>query len=260
MSSSRRLVAILLVLAMGGISVGAIAAGEDRLPHSFGTVAPAATQDADPVKLSTQPTAFEEADTDVPSYSLSLTADGTMLVVAGGVRFGIDRDIAAVLDKTPTISTIALTSPGGRLGAAEQVALMIRERGLDTYVPQSCLSACTRIFVAGRHRTLLDGARLGFHGAAFTTDVPAPGLMSWLANEVSVMQYTTDGVDRAFMQRAVSIQPAEMWFPTVKELYAAHVITAVAATPAQAIGNLSGPATLALADIPPAAPPAPIAP
>jgi len=177
-------------------------------------------------------TRAQQKDADVPAYTLSLSADGHAVVLSGGVRFGLARDLQSLLDATPGIATLILTSPGGRLSEAESVAHLIRARGLNTYVPQYCYSACTRIFVAGEQRTLAIAAKLGFHGAALTAPVPALAarFVLWGVNETEVADYAADGVDRAFMRRAMAVTPPGLWRPTAKELLAAHVITAAPVT------------------------------
>lgn len=171
--------------------------------------------------------AAERDDANVPAYVLKLLPDGRALSLVGGIRFGLARDLDRALAASPGIKTIYLTSPGGRLAAAEEAAEFITRRGLNTYVPGECSSACTRVFVAGKRRTLLNGARLGFHSANFTNPMPLPGAMRWLANQVSIGEYIGAGVDRGFMERALSIAPKNVWYPSAGVLLAAHVITGV---------------------------------
>lgn len=171
--------------------------------------------------------AAEQDDADIPAYVLKVLPDGRALSLVGGIRFGLARDLSNALKASPGIRTIYLTSPGGRLAAAEQAAEFIARRGLNTYVPGECSSACTRVFVAGKRRTLLNGARLGFHSANFTNPMPLPGAMRWLANQVSIGEYIGAGVDRRFIERALSISPKSVWYPSAGALLAAHVITGV---------------------------------
>jgi hypothetical protein len=173
-------------------------------------------------------TKAEQPDADVPAYTLSLSPDGHALQLSGGVRFGLARDLRTMLDATPGIKTVILTSPGGRLAEAETVAHLIKARGLDTYVPRYCYSACTRIFVAGKARMLGLGGKLGFHGAALTAQLPTlpARVVLWGVNQTEIANYVADGIDSQFMQRAIAVKPPGIWQPTAKELLAAHVITA----------------------------------
>jgi len=162
----------------------------------------------------------------IPPYRLSVSPDGRTLTISGGIRFGLERDVAAALAAAPGVRTVVLASPGGRLGPADDVAQMVRRRGLDTYVASQCSSICTEIFAAGRHRTLGRGARLGFHGASLGAGAPSQAVSA--VNRQMMDRYVAAGVDRGFIERAASVSPRGIWFPTVSQLRAANVITAVA--------------------------------
>ncbi len=195
------------------------------------------------------PIAFE-GDPDMPSYTVNVLQDGKALSVVGGIKFGLVHDIEAALDDNPAVKTIYLQSPGGRLGASEQVAQLVSARGLDTYVSDHCESACTRIFVAGRKRLLQAGGRLGFHSGRTDADVPS-ALLSGINNAFAA-KYVAAGVDANFMRRAEAVSPQSMWYPTDAELITANVITAV--VPSPAVGG-SGSTTMAATALPPAAAP-----
>lgn len=68
----------------------------------------------------------------------------------------------------PSIEVIVLTSTGGIGDAARKMARSIQDFGLDTEALGHCDSACTYIFLAGRHRTLLRGSLVGFHRSLIT--------------------------------------------------------------------------------------------
>jgi uncharacterized membrane protein YhaH (DUF805 family) len=188
------------------------------------------------------PIAFQ-GDPDIPDYAVSVLQDGKALSVVGGIKFGLAHDIEAALDGNPAVQTIYLQSPGGRLGAAEQVAQLITARGLNTYVSDHCESACTRIFVAGTKRLLQTGGHLGFHSGRTDADVPSMVLDE--INQSFAAKYVAAGVDAAFMRRAEAVLPADMWYPTDAELIAAHVVTAVVP------GESGGPSVAAPAAAPP---------
>lgn len=77
------------------------------------------------------------------------------------------NDVDALRDavEKQQVDTIVLKGPGGNLEAAFVMADFIIENKLSTVVPAGtdCASACSLIFLAGAHRTLEEGARLGFH-------------------------------------------------------------------------------------------------
>jgi hypothetical protein len=171
------------------------------------------------------PLAFRN-DPDTPAYALKLLPNGTTLAFSGGVKFGLARDVQALLDASPNINTIELDSPGGRLGAAEQLSQLITARGLNTYVSGECESICTRIFVAGKQRLISWGAKLGFH-SAYTRNINLPQAVTDAIDTQLAARYVAAGIDADFMRRAVAISPDSIWFPNYVELMNAHVVTRI---------------------------------
>ena len=101
------------------------------------------------------------------------------------------------------------------------IAEAIETRDLTTHATDDCESACTIAFIAGRERTLATGARLGFHSgwspvALYDDDD---------ADYNALLRRR--GVARDFIRRADDVPSADMWYPTLDELKAAGVITAV---------------------------------
>ncbi|GLQ55353.1 hypothetical protein [Devosia nitrariae] len=161
-------------------------------------------------------------DPDIPANSLRLLRGATELDLTGGIKYGLATDLERVLDAAPTVRTIHLTSGGGRIGEAEKVADLIRARGLDTYVPSTCASACTLIFLAGKTRTLFDGARLGFHSTDFPGTSPEDAA---LADRDYVDQLIAAGVEPGFANRTIAYPPTDMWYPPGDTLLAANVVS-----------------------------------
>lgn len=162
-----------------------------------------------------------QGDPDIPDFTLRTMRDGTEMEIAGGFKYGLTREAREIMDAAPRLKVVHLASAGGRIGEATQLARLIRGRGLSTYVATSCLSACTIAFIAGKERFLKTGGKLGFHRAAFA-GTESSGTMSDLL--------LAAGIERPFVDR-VAAQPATgMWYPTVAELEAAHVITAAVDT------------------------------
>lgn len=186
------------------------------------TTGPAVQANRDPILAI--PVLAEQDDKIIERYRLTLSLDGRSLTVTGGVRFGLARDIDAAIEANPGITTIVLNSDGGREAEAQQVLQVIRKRGLDTYVSGDCLSACTLIFVAGKHRALSASARLGFHAGYSANAVPPSEAVVRFMHSVTIGSYMNAGVDRGFMERVVAIPGSSMWFPTRAELVAAHVL------------------------------------
>jgi hypothetical protein len=158
------------------------------------------------------------AEFDVP-YQLRMSDDGTVLEVSGSYSWALPQSLQAVLASAPKVRLIRLESPGGHIQPAIQVATIIHERGLDTYVGRFCASACTIAFLGGRQRWLGPNARLGFHEAS------APGFPAELVNGYLRAAYESFHTPSAFIARVLSTPPSGLWFPTRSELQAARYTT-----------------------------------
>ena len=165
-------------------------------------------------------------DPDLPDYRVDVSRDGRALEVAGGIKYGLAREIERVLRAAPNVEVVRLDSIGGRSGEAETMFDIVRRFDLDTFVDRECLSACTLVFAAGRQRWLVQGARLGYHGIAF------PGYTDAELEDIGVAWYArllTAGVAPDFVERARRVPSEKMWYPTPDELLAAGVVTSVVA-------------------------------
>lgn len=163
-------------------------------------------------------------DPDMPSYSVRIMRNGTETEITGGFKYGLTDDFIRILRASPQIRVVHLNSVGGRIGEAEKLYKLIRDRGLITYVSKECHSACTIAFAAGRERWLRDGAVLGFHSPAF------PGMSDLdLAESVRNQKelFLSAGFESAFISRALATSNNSMWMPSSGELLRANVITAV---------------------------------
>ncbi len=160
-----------------------------------------------------------EGDPGIPDYTLRLMRDGTELEINGGIKFGLATEVEKVIRDSPGLRVLHLNSIGGRLGAAEKLAKVIRGRGLVTYTSSECSSACTIAFAAGRERYLKVGAKLGYH-AGVLAGAPLQAEMRHALIQA--------GLPPSFADRAVSFSSQQMWYPTVSELEAAKAITGIA--------------------------------
>jgi hypothetical protein len=159
-------------------------------------------------------------DPELPPYTLRLLRDGTELLVAGGFKYGLSADLQKRLDAAPSVRIVHLDSPGGRMGEADEVYRIIRSRGLTTYVPHACASACTIAFMGGRQRLKTAGAKLGFHQA----DLAGTSEPGAFRGDASLRQA---GVAGDFLARVEATPASSIWYPTDAELRQAGVITAV---------------------------------
>lgn len=160
---------------------------------------------------------------ELPPPEFLLLRGGTEVEFRGGIRPGTAAQLREALGRAPQARIIHLSSPGGDLTEGHNMAALVRARGMDTYVRSSCLSACARVFLAGRNRLLKEGARLGFHAP---TPV-ASGIEGARIVEAERRAMVTSGLPEWFVTRAFMARGSEMWFPTVDELSAARVVTLV---------------------------------
>jgi hypothetical protein len=156
-------------------------------------------------------------DPSVPDYTIRVMRDGTELEILGGFKYGLANDVAKIMRASPQVKVVHLNSVGGRLGEAKTLARLIRTKGLTTYTSSRCVSACTIAFGAGRERWIKAGPnRLGFHRGSFAGQEISDAMRTELLEA---------GYERAFVDLAVSYASDTMWYPSVSELQAAHVIS-----------------------------------
>ncbi len=163
-------------------------------------------------------------DPAVGTFELRLMNEGTEIEFAGGIPFGAAEELTKFLNDVPQVHTIHLNSHGGRIGAAEKLRNLIRERRLNTYVSVQCLSACTVAYLGGRERYLHPEGRLGFHASSFSgvSEMDLRSENQRIANDAVSM-----GVARRFAEKAYLSPSDSMWFPTTQELIEAHFVTRI---------------------------------
>jgi hypothetical protein len=81
----------------------------------------------------------------------------------------------------PAVTRLVITSVGGLVSPALDMADAIHARGLDVEVPQACLSSCANyIFPAGRRKVLGRPGTVGWHGnMAHVLHLQQSGQASW---------------------------------------------------------------------------------
>jgi hypothetical protein len=142
------------------------------------------------------------------------------VLVYGYISHSVARDLAVALDSDPSVRLVELNSLGGRSAAAEEMADLIRSRGLDTRVSVKCASACTVLFLAGRRRFMRAGALFGFHAASAFN-----GMIGRGDTESMRQRAIAAGVASWFVARAY--QGRKVWVPSTMELQEAGVVTAI---------------------------------
>lgn len=161
-------------------------------------------------------------DPDIPDYTIRVTRDGAWAEIVGGVKYGLTDEFIKILAEPNRIKVVRLDSLGGRLGEAQRLYALIRDRGLSTYVSSRCMSACTLAFAGGRERYLRKGATLGFHRGSF------PGVKDKELDDVQADVFRQAGFDARFIATALATPNTDLWKPSEDELLKARVVTRVA--------------------------------
>ena len=152
------------------------------------------------------------------NYTLRVNDRGDEIELSGLVTYGLADRLAARLAAHPGILRMRLDSSGGQVQDATDAAQLIASNGLDTIVSKECSSACTVMFVAGRHRILEGEGRLGFHDSR----APDPSRES---NHSLRQAYAPYGVDAQFITRIEDEHPMVLWYPSPAELVSAGVLS-----------------------------------
>jgi hypothetical protein len=152
-------------------------------------------------------------------YAIRIMPGGEAVEVSGSFSWAVPQNLTAALASAPRVRTVRLDSPGGYIQPALQVAEIIRARGLDTYVPRMCASACTVVFLAGKDRFLAPDARLGFHQAH------APGVAPAYFDALLRATYQKAGVPDGFIDHVLRTPPQSIWFPDRPALRALRLTT-----------------------------------
>lgn len=89
--------------------------------------------------------------------------------------------------RDPGVKRLVITSRGGSVAAALDMALAIHERGLDVEVPSACFSSCANyIFPAGLHKTLGGPGVVAWHGnIAHVLYLQQSGKASWTPEAIA---------------------------------------------------------------------------
>ena len=98
------------------------------------------------------------------------TEDERVLVIEGGMGENTAYNFKRTLNENPQVQTILLNSGGGIVSIGLDIAQLIANRGLDTWVPEDsmCASACSVVYFAGANR-LAEG-QLGVHQIAMNIE------------------------------------------------------------------------------------------
>ena len=174
------------------------------------------------------PTALEDARN--RQYTLTLSSDGKHLYIDGIFALGITKRLTAQLDQNPTVTGIVLHSEGGHIYEGRGVAYLIRDRGLNTYVFDTCKSACTTAFIGGATRYLAPNAQLGFHQYRLDAQFQVPAYDLKGEQEKELKFFRQQGISEAFLAQVFLAPSSGIWFPSHADLLEAGVVDQVLVT------------------------------
>ena len=139
------------------------------------------------------------------AQATTVVRDGTAVVFTG--RIDTDSATRAIaLLQDPAVTRLVITSGGGLVAPALDLADAVHARGLDVEVPTACLSSCANyVLPAGRRKVLGRPGVVGWHGTmAHVLHLQATGQASWPDEELADARalaareaafYTRIGVD-----------------------------------------------------------------
>lgn len=86
----------------------------------------------------------------------------------------------------PAITRLVITSRGGNVAAALDLAVAVHNRQLDIEVPTTCLSSCANyVFPAARHKTIGRAGAVAWHGnMTHVLYLHQTGQASWSESEM----------------------------------------------------------------------------
>ena len=156
-------------------------------------------------------------------YELSVSQDGSAMMLSGTVELGVTRALASLLDENAGIRRIELDSAGGNIYEARGLASLLLPLRLHTHVESECSSACTIIYMAGEERTLGEDAKLGFHAYRLDTDIDMPHIDVEAEQEKDRQYFIARELSEAFLARIFERDNSAIWFPKRSELEAAGI-------------------------------------
>jgi hypothetical protein len=175
----------------------------------------------------------------IGKISLELLDQNKTLKIAGFFGNGSYSSIKTHLEKNPTVTKLYLNSNGGRFKEIENIARLVQEKKLSTYVESHCLSFCTAIFLAGYPRYATPTAKIGFHAPSFDGLEHLVEQFGLLDDSVSL--YKSFNLPKKFVDKIFSTPNSTMWYPTYQELLSFGVVSEISlGGESNAIGSMLG--------------------
>lgn len=131
------------------------------------------------------------------------------------------------------IRWVYLDSPGGNVYAGYEIALLVRNSGIHSFVPASgtCASSCFTVFMAGNSRHHGENVKIGVHSATDPLRQETDVAMSVTVQMSRFLKYL--GTPDAIIGRLVTARPTEMAWLTKHELQ--EIAKVVLTAPSKAV-------------------------
>jgi hypothetical protein len=149
---------------------------------------------------------------------------GDAIVFRGRIDDGSATTFLQLLQE-PGVRRLVITSPGGLVIPALDMAEALAARGLDVEVPEACFSSCANyVFLAGRHKLLGGPAAVGWHGnMTHVLHLQQIGEGRWTRPEIAAAHVLAQR-ETAFFRR-IGVDGFVCWFAklppyNVEEFYA----------------------------------------
>lgn len=156
------------------------------------------------------------------SYQLIVDNKNHSIKVSGELEPGVTRDLSKLIDENVQTLSIELNSSGGQIYEGRGLYRVIKQRGLNTLVTDSCLSACTMAFLGGVERRVGAKGEIGFHQYKTYSVQPNIDVAKEQARDEKLM--LLQGVSREFVKEVFNASPDDIWLPSHRDLHAAGVI------------------------------------
>ena len=150
---------------------------------------------------------------------IKVSEDGTEAEVFGHITRSVAKELKDVLATKSDIKVIRFSSIGGRVDAALTIKDLVRTHNMTTLVTEECDSACFIAFLGGERRLIAPTGRIGVHAASVGGVVVGNSREEW---ELIGREVTPH-----FMEKAFSIPPQSLWYPTLEELKDGGVVTEI---------------------------------
>jgi hypothetical protein len=159
-----------------------------------------------------------------PVSTTQVERQGDAIVFRGRIDDAAATTFLQLL-QDPGVRRLVITSPGGLVVPALDMAEALYARGLDVEVPEACLSSCANyVFLAGRQKLLGGPAAVGWHGnMTHVLHLQQIGEGRWSGPEIAAARLLAQR-ESSFFQR-IGVDGFVCWFAklppySVEDFYA----------------------------------------